>query len=106
MTTTASTAKASGMASTTASTTTRKPVTNSSNSSRTGMLPSNSPDISTVIEQVTTDKSLWDLFDSSKISQMLSGRETELQQEGKVQTEGTKVHPDVKVSHEDIVYEG
>merc|ERR1719234_3082305 len=109
MTTTArstSTAKTSGIASTTPPTTTTEPVMNASDSSRKGILPSNSPAISTVIEQVTTDKSLWDLFDSSKISQMLSGRETEMQEEGKVETQDKKVHPDVKVSHEDIIYEG
>merc|ERR1711971_1200514 len=100
------TAKTSGMASTTASTTTTKPVTNASNSSGKGILPSNTPAISTVIGQVTTDKSLWDLFDSSKISQMLSGRETDMQEEGKIETQDTKVHPDVKVLHEDIMFEG
>merc|ERR1719234_2793366 len=108
MTTTArstSTAKTSGIASTTPPTTTTEPVMNASDSSRKGILPSNSPAISTVIEQVTTDKSLWDLFDSSKISQMLSGRETEMQEEGKVETQDTKVHPDVKVSHEEIIQE-
>merc|ERR1711971_398030 len=100
------TAKTSGMAPTTASTTTTKPVTNASNSSGKGILPSNTPAISTVIGQVTTDKSLWDLFDSSKISQMLSGRETDMQEEGKIETQDTKVHPDVKVLHEDIMFEG
>ena len=68
-------------------------------------MPPDTPAILTVIEQVTTDKSLWDLFDSSKISQMLSGRETDIEQEGKVETQATKVHPDVKVLQEDIMYQ-
>merc|ERR1712032_280459 len=99
-----STAKTSGMASSTSSTTTIKPMTSASNSSRKDHLPSYTPTISTVIEQVTTEDSLWNMFDSSKISQMLSGRETEVQLEGEEETQDTKVHPEVP--HEEILFKG